>query len=442
MSYKKKKESLHLEKIEKENILHDFTNMKDYSVHFMNKGSGVFIEDVNGKKYLDFKSCAFNVNLGYQNSILIGALIKQAEDLCYTDFPNIPEAKLTDLILNILGSKDYRLFYSTGGALAVETALKIARDVTKRAKIISYYKNYHGVTYGAMSVAGWGDIYNPFGPILSHHIKVPPAYCYRCYFGGNYPDCDFQCIEYIERLLKEEGPNTVAAIIAEPIPWGEMIVPPYEYWKRIRELCDKYGILLVFDEIVTGFGRTGKWFAKDLFEVSPDIIIAGKGLTAGTLPLYVTVIKKEVADYYIEHRFTHGYTFQGYPIACAVAIETINTIKKQNILKNVKEKGEYLYNSLRKLLQDYDFVGDVRGVGLMYGMELVHDRDKKEPINKEFTQDVIKNCYKNGLIVGSSIHNFITIMPPFIVSNQEIDEAMKILNKALKSNARKWGYIP
>jgi len=442
MIHKKRQNLPYLEKIEQEHVLHDFTAMKDYTVHFMTKGSGVFIEDVNGKRYLDFKSCAFNVNLGYQHPRLISALIRQANELCYTDSSNLPEAKLTDIVLGILESKNYRLFYSTGGALSVETALKIARDVTKRPKIISFLKNYHGVTYGAMSIAGWGDIYNPFGPMLSHNIKVPPAYCYRCYFGKKYPRCHLQCVEYIENLIKEEDPNTIAAIIAEPIPWGEMIVPPREYWKKIEEICDKYDILLMFDEIVTGFGRTGEWFAKDLFEVNPDIIISGKGLTAGTLPLYVAIVKKEIADYYIEHRFTHGYTFQGYPIACAVAIETINTIREQNILKNVKERGEYLYNSLRKLSEDYEFIGDVRGVGLMYGVELIHDRDKREPINRQFTQDVIKNCHRNGLIIGSSIHNFITVMPPFIVSNQQIDDAMEILNGALKNAAKKWGYIP
>ena len=441
MVCKNKRNLLYLEKIEREHLLHDFIAMKDYIASFMTKGSGIFIEDVHGNKYLDFKSCAFNVNLGYQHPILIKALIRQAKVLCYTDFSNIPEATLTDKILDVLKSKNYRLFYSTGGALAVETALKIARDITKRSKIISYYKNYHGVTYGAMSIAGWSDIYNPFGPMLPHNIKVPPPYCYRCYFGKEYPKCNLQCVEYIENIIKEEDPNTIAAIVAEPIPWGEMILPPREYWKRIKEICNKYGIYLIFDEIVTGFGRTGEWFAKDLFGVKPDIIISGKGLTAGTLPLYVTIVKKELADYYIEHRFTHGYTFQGYPVACAVATETINIIKKQNILKNVKKMGEYLYHSLRKLSEDYEFIGDIRGVGLMYGVELVHDRDKKEPVNTQFTQDIIKICYEKGLIIGSSIHNFITLMPPFIINTQQIDEGIRILNEALKNTGKKWGYI-
>lgn len=431
-----KQKNEHLKNLVKDYILHDFTRMQDYTPHFMCSGSGCWLEDCQGEKYLDFKSCAFNVNLGYQHPRLVTALKNQADRLCYTDFANLPSAQLTEAILDILPSTDYRVFYCSGGALAVETAIKIARDVSKKQKIISYLKNYHGVTYGAMSVTGWGDIYNSFGATLPHHIKIPPAYCYRCYFGKSYPGCDLQCVEYVEKIIQEENPASIAAVIAEPIPWGEMIVPPQEYWKGIKELCEKYNILLIFDEIVTGFGRCGDWFAFKHYDVTPDIIISGKGLGAGILPLYTTIVHKKVSEYYLENRFTHGFTFQGYPLACAVANEVITTIKEENLLENVKQMNAHLEKLLQKLKEKYPFIGDVRGVGLMHGIEMVADRSTGSPLEGEITQNVIKSAFHNGCILGSAIYNFLTIMPPLVVNKDELEMGCKILDDVMSSVSR------
>jgi taurine--2-oxoglutarate transaminase len=421
-----------LEDTDRNNILHDFTSMKNYEPHFMRTGKGSFVEDVHGKKYLDFKSCAFNVTLGYQHPRLITALKNQADNLCYTDHANIPSALLTHKILEILGSQDYSVFYSTAGSLAVETALKIARNVTRKQKIVSYLKNYHGSTYGSMAVTGSGYISSPFGPQLSHHVKVPPAYCYRCYFGKSYPDCDFQCVTYVEQVLKEENPYSIAAILAEPVPWGEMIVPPSEYWKRMREICDTYHILLIFDETVTGFGRTGTWFAYEKY-VEPDILISGKGLTAGVLPLFATIIHKKISEYYRENMFVHGFTFQGYPLACAVALEVLKTMEEEGILQHVEEMGGYLFDALRTLKEKYSIIGDVRGMGLLYGCELVEDLSKKTPVAEAFTRSIVRETFSKGLIIGSVIYNFLTILPPLTVTAEEIDSGMNILDEVLGS---------
>jgi taurine--2-oxoglutarate transaminase len=420
-----------LEDIDRNHILHGFTAMKDHESHFMHAGTGSWVEDIHGKKYLDFKSCAFNVNLGYQHSRLVNTLKEQAEQLCYTDFATVPSALATQEILEILDSKDHRIFYSTSGSSAVETGLKIARDVTKRQKIVSYFRNFHGATYGAMSVTGSGYLSSTFGPMLSHHLKVPPAYCHRCYFGTQYPDCDFQCVEYVEAVLREENPYSIAAIIAEPIVWSDIIMPPPGYWNRIKEICNTYDILLMFDEIVTGFGRTGRWFAYEEYDVIPDILISGKGLTAGILPLFVTIVNKRISDYYTDHMFFHGFTFQGYPLACAVAAEVIKTIKREDILQNVAENGTYLHNALRTLEEKHEVISDVRGIGLMQGVEVAPKHSSSPLAVQAFTREIMKEAFCRGLIIGSYIYNFLVVMPPLVVSKEEIDAGINILDETL-----------
>lgn len=423
--------SSRVEDIDRNHILHGFTAAREYEPHFMRTGKGCWIEDVHGKKYLDFKSCAFNVNLGYQHPRLVSVLKEQAENLCYTDFANEPAALLTKEILSTLSSENHRVFYSTSGSSAVETALKIARDFSKRQKIVSYFGNFHGCTYGAMSVTGSGYLSSPFGPMLSHSVKVPPASCHRCYFGGQYPDCELQCAVYVETVITQENPYSIAAVIAEPIVWSEIIMPPPEYWKRIEEICKTYGILLIFDETVTGFGRTGHWFAHEHYGVSPDILISGKGLTAGILPLFVTIVSERISAYYEDHLFLHGFTFEGYPLACAVAVEVLKTIKEEDVLKNVVENGRYLYKALKTLEGKHSAINDVRCTGLLQGVEIA-PRPEPFPTAQAFIRDVMKEALQRGLIIGSYIYNFLVVMPPLVVTKEDIDTGITMLDEALQ----------
>lgn len=415
---------------------------KGWSPLEVKSAKGCYFEDSSGKKYLDFSSQLVCSNLGHGNRAIIDAIAKQASKLAYISpsFTCEVRAEATKALLEVFPSHLTKFFYSTSGTEANEAAIKIARLYTKRYKIISRYTSYHGSTAG--SIAATGDIRRwyaePSGKI-DGVIFGPDAYCYRCPLGKNYPECGISCAEYIEYMIKHE--NNVAAMIVEPVVGTNgVIVPPDEYLPRLREITERYDVLLIADEVMSGWGRTGEWFAVNHWKVKPDIITTAKGVTAAYMPLGVTATSSEIAGFFEEEFFAHGHTYEAHPMTLAPVPAAIKEYKRLNILERVKEKGRYMKKRLEEIKEKHPSVGDVRGLGLFYAVELVKSRRTKEPFNtlqdkylgKQLLVERITKAMMDMQVYAMGWVSHLVLAPPLIVDDKEIDEGLNALDEALK----------
>lgn len=403
---------------------------------------GCYFIDSKGKRYLDFSSQLMCSNLGHKNRNIIKAIEKQAESLAYIapSFTCNIRAEATKALLEILPKGLDKLFFSTSGTEANEAAIKIARLYTKKYKIISRYTSYHGSTAG--SIAATGDFrrwyVEPEGKI-DGVIFAPDAYCYRCPFNLSYPDCGLACADYVDYMIKHE--NNVAAVIVEPVVGTNgVIVPPDDYLPRLREITERHGVLLIADEVMSGWGRTGEWFAVNHWNIKPDILTTAKGVTAAYMPLGVTATSREIAEYFEDNYFAHGHTYEAHPMTLAPVPAVINEYKRLDLLKSVKEKGEYMGRALNDLKERHKSVGDVRGLGLFWAVELVRSRASKEPFNtmrdkfegKQLIVDKItKSMIEQGVYVVGWV-NHLVLAPPLIADYSDIDKGIDALDKALK----------
>jgi taurine--2-oxoglutarate transaminase len=289
-----------------------------------------------------------------------------------------------------------RYFY-LGGAEANENAIKFARQYTGRQKIISRYISYRGATYGAITLSG--DYRRPpVEPGIPGVIHAFDPYCYRCTFGYTPDICHRECISHIEKIIQYENPETIAAVFMEGVTGSNgILVPPDDYWPRLRDITRKYGILLISDEVMSGFGRTGEWFAVDNWGVTPDIITMAKGLTSGYLPLGAVAVSQPIADYFKDKMLYMGLTYYGHPMSCAAAIATLNVYKEDLLIENSRAMGRILGDSLKTLKQKYDRVGDVRSIGLFSTVELVQDRISKEPLSPQSMNQIRDYLLSQGL---------------------------------------------
>src|SRR5208282_1022368 len=332
-----------------------------------------------------------------------------------------------------------KFFYATSGTEANEAAFKIARLFTGKYKIISRYTSYHGSTAGSIAATGDPRRY-PIEPTgkMEGVIFGPDAYCYRCPFGLEYPDCGIACADYIEYMIKHE--SNVAAVIVEPIVGANgVIVPPDEYLPRLREITEQNGVLLICDEVMTGWGRTGEWFAVNHWKVKPDILTTAKGITGAYIPLSVTATTREISDYFEDHYFAHGHTYEAHPLTLAPGVAAIGEYKRLNLLERARLMGQHLGKQLKALQEKHPSVGDVRGMGLFWSLELVRNRKSKQPFNtredklqgKPMVVDrVAAECMKNGTYLMSWL-NYLIIAPPLIITPEEIDKGVDALDKAL-----------
>ncbi len=404
-------------------------------------GERIYFWDSDGRRFMDFASQLVNVNIGYGHPKVIEAIKKQVEEIAYVSgvYRSIPVIKLAARLAKIMPGDLCKSFFVCGGGTAVESAIKIARQYTKRPKIISMWHSYHGSTFGALSATGITKIRSPFEPLLPGFPHVPAPYCYRCSFGLKYPDCGVACAYFVERILQWEDPEMVAAFIAEPILSNVFVVPPKEYWPIIREICNKYGILLIFDEVITGFGRTGKMFGCEHFDVVPDILVSGKGITSGYLPLGVAVVDKKIGDFFDENHLIHGFTYAAHPTCCAAGLASIEVLLEENLVENAAKVGAHLMTQLEKLESSHECIGDVRGLGLLTGFELVKDRKTREILATHVTEEDIalyirKKANEKGLDVGMSTSfapSIVRIVPPLCVTKDEVDTAVNILDEVL-----------
>jgi taurine---2-oxoglutarate transaminase len=403
---------------------------------------GCYFTDVDGKRYLDFSSQLMCSNLGHKNRAVIDAICEQARKLPFIapSFTCDARADLTKLLLEVFPPGLEKFFYTTSGTEAVEAAIKIARMYTGKYKIISQYRTYHGSTAG--SIAATGDFrriaVEPAGKI-DGVIFAPDMDPYRSPFGFDFEQRAEASANYVEHMIKNEG--NVAAILVEPVVGTNgVLVPPKEYLPRLREIASKYNALFIADEVMSGWGRTGEWFAVDHWNVKPDIMTTAKGVTGAYVPLGITATTREIADYFEDHYFAHGHTYEAHPITLAPAIAAINEYRRLDLISAAKKQGEYLGSKLQSLKERHPSVGDVRGLGLFWAVELVKNRNTKEmfyePEDKlagkpSVLDKISADLMRNGVFVQSWLSHFI-IAPPLIVTREEIDEGVRALDQSLK----------
>jgi taurine--2-oxoglutarate transaminase len=427
---------------EKKYVIHSWMAQKDFKPFIVTGGEGAVIWDENGKKYLDFSSQLFNVNAGHQHPKVIAAIHEQIEKLCYVGpgASNETRAELCRILAEVTPGDLTKSFLSSGGGTANENAMKIAKAFTGRPKIISRWRSYHGATYGAIAITG-DPRRLPNEPSVPGIVRIWDPFCYRCFFDKTYPECNVFCADQIREVIEVEGPKTIAAIIVEPITGSNCrIIPPDGYMQRLRQICDDYKILLIADEVMTGFGRTGRMFACEHWNVVPDIMTLAKGINNASLPLGATVVGKEIADYMDDHMFYGGITQFGNPTSCAAAIAAIKVYQEEGLVENSRVLGLKLMKELEKMKQKHPCIGDVRGLGLFAAIELVKDRKTREPIvpwtveNYEKKNPLISsvlNQMKTDGVTGYSRWNVLFVAPPLCITEEQLMEGLSKIDKAI-----------
>jgi taurine---2-oxoglutarate transaminase len=403
-------------------------------------GEGRYFWDYDGKRYLDFASQLVNVSIGHQHPKVVAAIKDQADKLCTIGPPMAtePRSTLARMLAEITPGDLTMSFFTNGGAEANENAIKLARWYTGRNKVIARYRSYHGATAGAITLTGdprrWAA-----EPGISGVVRMLDPYTYRCPAG--HPDPCPVCTgaPHLEEILQYEGPQTVAAVILETVTGTNgIIVPPDGYLQSIREVCDRHGILLIADEVMAGFGRTGKWFGVENWDVVPDIISLAKGINSGYIPLGAMVVREPIADWVRDKYFAGGLTYSGHPLACASAVASIEAFKEEGIVENAAEMGGVFAEQLTALAERHPSVGEVRGLGCFWGIELVKDRETREPLvpfnatGEAFAPvaRVSKAALERGLYLMTH-WNVVMVCPPLTITREELEEGISILDEAL-----------
>ena len=387
---------------------------------------GINLKDLQGRDIMDFHGN--NVHqVGFANRRVIEAVMNQMDQLafCTRRYTNIPAIKLAEKLAQLAPGKLNKVLFAPAGTGAIGMALKLARMATGKFKTISMWDSFHGASLDAISISGEAIFRKDAGPLLPGTEHVPPPDCYRCLWGCE-DNCNLKCADYVEYVLSKEG--DVAAVIAETVR-STSIVPPIGYWEKIRAACDKYGALLILDEIPHCLGRTGKMFTCRHFDVVPDMLVIGKGLGGGIFPL-AALIAREDLDIMPDRALGH-YTHEKNPVACAAALATIECIEEDNLTANAKKMGLYAMDRMRKMMQQHKIIGAVRGLGLMMGMELVKDRKTKEPATEEAEQ-VMYSALSKGLNFKVTMGSIITLTPPLTITAQQMDKALNILDECLQ----------
>ncbi|MFS0777290.1 aspartate aminotransferase family protein [Neobacillus sp. 3P2-tot-E-2] len=413
------------------------------------KAEGSWVTDADGKRYLDAMAGLWCVNVGYGRTELADAAYEQLKEMAY--FPltqsHIPAIKLAEKLNEMLGD-EYVIFFSNSGSEANETAFKMVRQYhqqkgdVNRYKIVSRYRGYHGNSMGALAATGQAQRKYKYEPLAPGFIHVSPPDSYRDDVNVSDPK-ELSSVKEIDRTMTWELSETIAAMIMEPIiTGGGILVPPEGYMKAAKEVCEKHGALLIVDEVICGFGRTGKAFGFMNYDVKPDIITMAKGITSAYLPLSATAVRKEIYEAFKGTEeydyFRHVNTFGGNPAACALALKNLEIMEKENLFDRSRNLGTQLVNELTNLLQEHPFVGDVRGKGLLVGIELVKDKKTKEPLDVSLVNQVIANCKQEGLLIGKNgatvagYNNVLTLSPPLNIKQEDITFIIKTVTESLK----------
>jgi adenosylmethionine-8-amino-7-oxononanoate aminotransferase len=410
------------------------------------KGKGSKLYDIYGQEYLDGLSGAWVVNVGHGRKEIADAMAEQASELAYVsafNFLTPPAIHLANKLLEISQNKFSRVFFGTGGADGVEAALAMARQYffnmgkPGKNKVIARRTSYHGSSFGGKSMSGFkhSALQQRFAPLLDGVLHVAPPNCYRCEFNLKRETCGLQCAREIENVIKFEGPDSIAAVIGEPISVsGDTVIPVPEYWPIVREICDRYGVLLILDEVLVGMGRTGKWFASEHFNVVPDIVTLSKGVASGYAPISAVLVSEKVANSFMGDAnvvFSHGYTYGNHPVICAAGLKNIEIIEREKLVERSAEMGKYLLERLQSLRR-HPTVGDIRGLGLLAVIEVVKNRETRERFGPAAKFSLIVNKSLMEQKVFLRVWDVIQIAPPFVVTKDEIDTIVNAVDIALE----------
>jgi adenosylmethionine-8-amino-7-oxononanoate aminotransferase len=415
------------------------------------KGEGAFIVDEKGNRYLDASGGAIVVNLGHGRREIADAVSAQIRQGYYfhpTMFTNSAVEDLATALARRAPEGISRFYFMTTGSEAVETAIKLSRQVHVNAgrkgrhKLISRWRSYHGLTLGALAATGRTSLRAPFSPMINDADHIPPPYCMRCFFGLSLPSCGLRCAMALEETILDQGAETVSAFIAETVSGASLAVypPPPGYWPLVREICDRYGVLLIQDEVMTGMGRTGKWFASEHYHISPDIVTLGKGLSGGALPLSAVGIREELYVEVINRGgFAHGGTYSHHPVCASAGLATIGILEREGLVERAQELGPVLGEKLSTALGDSPFVADIRGIGFLWGIELVADKQTLEPFprSRKVTEHVWESLFSNGVILYKSLAlagadgDGLVVAPPFVINLEEMDIVASALRRAV-----------
>jgi taurine-pyruvate aminotransferase len=441
---------------DKKHVWHHLTQHKVYEDKdplFIVEGKGLRVKDINGKEYLDAVSGGvWTVNVGYGRKEIAQAVSDQLTKLCFfaNSYGSIPTAKFAEKLISKMPGMS-RVYFSNSGSEANEKAFKIVRQISKlkyggkKYKIIYRERDYHGTTITTLSACGQFERKTQYGPFTPGFVELPHCSEYRSPYGDDVKDVGKKFADELERVILEEGPETVGGVILEPITAGGGVIPPPEgYLERISEICKKYDVLLIIDEVVCGLGRTGKWFGYQHYNIQPDIVTMAKGVASGYAAISCTVTTEKVFQDFIadpadrDHYFRDISTFGGCTAGPTAALANLEIIEKENLLDNVVKMGDYLMSRLHELKDKYPIIGDVRGKGLFCGLELVKDRATKEPVAESVAADVVGECMKQGVIIGKTtrsfrdLNNTLCLSPALICTKADIDEIINALDKSFQ----------
>ncbi|MBZ5750669.1 aspartate aminotransferase family protein [Metabacillus rhizolycopersici] len=417
-------------------------------------GNGIYLYDTTGKKYIDGSSGAVTASIGHRVPEIIKAMDEQANKVSFvyrSQFTSEPAEMLARKLNELVDAdEDYWSFFVNSGSEATETAMKIAiqhwqeQGNYRKNKILSRWISYHGITLGALSMSGHVKRRERFVPLLEEYPSVSAPYCYRCPFNQTYPDCHLFCASDLEVAIQRIGTEHIAAFIAEPIVGaaGGVIVPPEGYYKKIKDICDQHHILFIADEVMTGIGRTGKMFGMDHWDVKPDIIALGKGMSAGYTAIAATLVSEKVMTPILKGSgsIMSGHTYSANPQSAAVALAVLDYIEKHRLIEKVKDNGDYLLGKLKALALTTDIIGDVRGKGLMIGIEFVADPTTKRSFTPEteLTSKIVEKARDKGLLIypastGNEGVNgdAVILSPPFVITKEEIDQLVVLFEETI-----------
>ena len=401
---------------------------------------GSWFIDAAGNRHLDLGAQLAYMNVGHGHPKVVEAIQRQAAQLpvISPNFANRPAARLAEMLAEVTPGDLNRVFFTSGGTEANEYAIRIARQSTGRQKIVTRYQSYHGSTLGSISATGENRrTYSEPGGV--GFVKTLDPYRYRCPFCRDHDACNLSCADAVEQTVAGEGPETVAAIMVEPVTGLSGFVPPPDgYLRRLRELCDRHGILLIFDEVITGFCRTGKWFGGQVWGVTPDLMTVAKGITSGFLPLGATIVSDGVADYFDDHYLGAGLTYAAHPLACAAGCATLEVYIEEDLADRAALMGEKLNGRLAELASRHPCVGDVRGVGLLACLELVRDRETREPLSPQRTEAPltpamagVRKAILDRRVWPLIRWNLIGLTPPLTITDSELDEGLAAIDAGL-----------
>ncbi len=415
------------------------------------RGEGALLWDVTGREYIDGLSCLWNVAVGHGRRELAEVAAQQMETLAfangYAGYTNEPAIRLAERVVDLCYPNMRALFFANSGSEAVEGAIKTARyfwfvqGKPDKTKIIVRKDAYHGGTYGATAATGIPPFHKGFGPLPPGFVRVGTSYCYRCEWGADPARCDYDCAKDVEEAIKREGPETVAAVLAEPVHGAGGVIPPApDYWPKLRQICDRHDVLLIADEVITGFGRTGKWFALEHWGVQPDMLSVAKAITSAYVPLSAWImsdrVHQAILDAPVDTKFMHGYTNAGHPAACAVALRNLEIIEREGLVQHAAAMGERLQSGLCGLLP-LPHVGNVRGLGLMCALEVVADKDTKAPFDPPGSGGarLVREVKSRGLITRV-FRDSLLLAPPLVTTEAQVDRIVEIVGESVQAVAR------